>query len=695
MLWEIEILPNHGDPEATRVNRELTLLTHSESTAVSRAARGFLVEGELDQAAAERLMRELLVDPLVETGRTGPLNAFRQSGRSTAFATVLYKPGVMDPVADSVELAARDLDIPLASVRTFRRYYACGGPLEPERSLLFRKILGNDAIEQVVAGPLSIEHLTLGSEYKFRLVTVPIRALDDAGLVSLSKAGQLSLSLAEMHTIQAHFIEQQRDPTDIELETIAQTWSEHCSHKTLKGIIDFTMTDAAGTTTTERIDNLLKATIFGSTQELRRSFGADDWCVSVFSDNAGIVRFDETHNVCFKVETHNRPSAIEPYGGANTGLGGVIRDVLGTALGARPICNTDVFCFAPPTTPAESLPPGVLHPQKVIHGVIAGVRDYGNRMGIPTVNGAVCFDPRYIGNPLVYCGTVGVIPIDKSTKSVEAGDLIVALGGRTGRDGIHGATFSSAELDSESEKISGGAVQIGNAIAEKKLADVLLAARDRGLYRAVTDCGAGGFSSAVGEMGEKLGAEVHLDRAPLKYQGLTYTEIWISEAQERMVLAVPPESWDALRTLCDSENVEATALGTFLATGRLKLVYRGEPVGDLDMHFLHDGRPDVVRQASLPPGCGERAGVRGASPRRNPGFSACLKPPPQSRGGGEVSNPAARQYTIEGRCSAFSAVSTSARRNRSSASTTTRCRPAASSSRWSASATTGPATRRW
>jgi phosphoribosylformylglycinamidine synthase subunit PurSL len=633
MLWEIEILPNHADLERARVNKELALLTHDNAAGVDQAARGFLVEGDLDQEAAERLMRELLVDPLVETGRTGPLNAFRQSGRLSAFATVLYKPGVMDPVAESVELAARDLDIPLASVRTFRRYYACGGPLEPARSLLFRKILGNEAIEQVVAGPLSLEHLTLGSEYKYRLVTVPIRALDDAGLVALSKTGQLSLSLAEMQTIQTHFRDLGRDPTDIELETIAQTWSEHCSHKTLKGIIDFTMTDAAGTTTTERIDSLLKVTIFGSTQELRRQFGADDWCVSVFSDNAGIVRFDDKHNVCFKVETHNRPSAIEPYGGANTGIGGVIRDVLGTALGAKPICNTDVFCFAPPTTPAESLPPGVLHPQKVIHGVVAGVREYGNRMGIPTVNGAVCFDPRYVGNPLVYCGTVGVIPIDKSTKSVEPGDLIVALGGRTGRDGIHGATFSSAELDSESEKVSGGAVQIGNAIAEKKLADVLLAARDRGLYRAVTDCGAGGFSSAVGEMGEKIGAEVHLDRAPLKYQGLTYTETWISEAQERMVLAVPPENWDGLRLLCESENVEATALGTFEPTGRLKLVYKGEQVGDLDMHFLHDGRPDVVRKATW---TDER---RGSSPPNRSDTAASTSP--------EGINPSARQSPEE------------------------------------------------
>src|SRR6185436_9824211 len=221
----------------------------------------------------------------------------------------------------------------------------------------------------------------------------------------------------------------------------------------------------------------------------------------------------------------------------------------------------------------SGLPPGVLHPRKVMQGVVAGVRDYGNRMGIPTVNGAVCFDPRYLGNPLVFCGTVGLIPADKAFKAARAGDLIIAVGGRTGRDGIHGATFSSIELTSESEKVSGGAVQIGNAITEKKMLDVLLAARDQGLYHAITDCGAGGFSSAVGEMGEQLGATVHLDKAPLKYQGLSYTEIWISEAQERMVLAVPPGSWERLEALCAGEDVEATILGTFEETGKLRLFY--------------------------------------------------------------------------------------------------------------------------
>jgi phosphoribosylformylglycinamidine synthase II len=599
MLWEVELLPRLHDPEAERVRQEYQLLTHGRTngSVVAQASRGFLLEGNLTREQASRLLRELLVDPLAEEGRVGAVNAFNtveasDGRRLQAVATVLLKPGVMDPVAQSVVDAAHDLDMPVSSVRTFRRYYVAE-PLQPAtRDLLFRKVFANEAIEQVVAEPLAMDHLAVGSSYTFKLTTVPIRTLDDAELLKLSREGQLSLNLAEMQAIKGHFRTLKREPTDVELETLAQTWSEHCSHKTLKGRVDVT---SGGKTT--QIDNLLKETIFGATQEIRRRLGADDWCVSVFEDNAGVVRFDERYNVCFKVETHNHPSAIEPYGGANTGLGGVIRDPLGTGLGAKPICNTDVFCFAPPDTPPEDLPLGVLHPKKVMSGVVSGVRDYGNRIGIPTVNGAVCFDARYLGNPLVFCGTVGLIPVDRCHKAAQPGDLIVAVGGRTGRDGIHGATFSSIELTAESEKVSGGAVQIGNAITEKKLLDVILQARDRGLYHAITDCGAGGFSSAIGEMGENLGAVVHLDRAPLKYDGLSYTEIWISEAQERMILAVPPANWAALEELCKSEDVEATVLGEFEGTGKLRLHYYEHQVADLDMSFLHNGRPVVVRQA--------------------------------------------------------------------------------------------------
>jgi phosphoribosylformylglycinamidine synthase len=500
----------------------------------------------------------------------------------------------MDPVALSVIEAAGGLGLPVREVRCFRRYF--GPPRashDPKtHEILFRKVLANEAVEQVVEGQLGLDHLSLGGAYEFRRVAVPLNDLDDQGLLRLSRVGQLSLSLAEMHAVRDHFRTLGRDPTDIELETLAQTWSEHCSHKTLKGPIDFEG---------RRINNLLKETIFGATQRIRAELGPEDWCVSVFSDNAGVVTFSDEYHVCFKVETHNHPSAIEPYGGANTGLGGVIRDPLGTALGAKPVCNTDVFCFAPPDTPPEALPKGVLHPLKVLKGVVAGVRDYGNRMGIPTVNGAVCFDERYLGNPLVYCGTVGLIPVSCATKEVRPGDFIVSVGGRTGRDGIHGATFSSVGLTAESETVSGGAVQIGNPITEKKVLDVLLQARDAGLYRAITDCGAGGFSSAVGEMAADVGASVDLEKAPLKYAGLSYTEIWISESQERMVLAVPPENWDRLRDLCAGEGVEAAVLGVFEQTGLLKLRYQGEEVGNLDLHFLHEGRPEVVREACWRP----------------------------------------------------------------------------------------------
>jgi phosphoribosylformylglycinamidine synthase len=586
MLWEIEIRPKGDDAERRRVAEEFDLLTHRRDgiAVFAVASRGYLLEGNLSRDDAERLMRDLLVDALVETGRLATLDA---PPPSDLLATVLLLPGVMDPTALSVVGAARDLGVTVESVRTFRRYF---GPVaDAGRMATVRKVLANDAIEQAVTGPLTLDHLSLGSGYTFARVVVPLRELDDDALVLLSRKGQLALSLAEMQTVRDHFRAQDRDPTDIELETIAQTWSEHCSHKTLRGIIDF---DG------RRYQNLLKETIFAATQKIRARLGADDWCVSVFEDNAGVVKFDDRFHVCIKVETHNHPSAIEPYGGANTGLGGVIRDPLGTGLGAKPIANTDVFCFAPPNTAPETLPPGVLHPKKIINGVVAGVRDYGNRMGIPTVNGAVCFDERYLANPLVFCGTVGILPVDKVEKAARPGDLIVAVGGRTGRDGIHGATFSSIELTADSEKVSGGAVQIGNAIAEKKMLDVILQARDANLYSAITDCGAGGFSSAVGEMGATVGAVVQLDSAPLKYAGLSYTEIWISESQERMVLAVPPEKVEALQRLCAAEDVEAVVLGTFEATGRLRLRYYDNEVGDLDLHFLHEGRPAVVRKAT-------------------------------------------------------------------------------------------------
>ncbi|MEM6799023.1 MAG: phosphoribosylformylglycinamidine synthase subunit PurL, partial [Planctomycetota bacterium] len=608
-LWEINVLPADSQPDrdAERLVKAAADAGLADGLAVA-TAHGFLIECEAyDAETIERITRELLADGVIELSRAGHVGADelncppRRLGAvdGVNLVQVLPKPGVMDPEALSAAAAIADLGLPTPLVRTFRKYWLAG--VEEGKAIeIADALLANDAIEQVITGPLKLTELDAGNEYAFALENVTLAGLDAEALMATSTANSYSLQLAEMQTIQAFFDELGRDPTDIEMETLAQTWSEHCSHKTLAGRIAYR--DEQGE---QRFDNMLKETIFGATNELRRRWAADpdreDWCVSVFVDNAGIVRFDEEDNIAFKVETHNHPSAIEPYGGANTGLGGVIRDTLGTGLGAKPVASTDVFCFAPPDTPAESLPPNVIPPQRVMRGVVEGVRDYGNRMGIPTVNGAIYFDERYAGNPLVYCGNVGIVPRGKSSKEPQPHDLIVAVGGRTGRDGIHGATFSSAALTTESETSSGGAVQIGNAIEEKRVTDVLLQARDKELYTAVTDCGAGGFSSAVGEMGEEIGAEVWLDKAPLKYAGLSYREIWISEAQERMVFSVPQEKWERLRQLCEAEGVEATVIGRFEPTGQLVLKYGEQVVGDLPMTFLHDGRPPVVREATYTP----------------------------------------------------------------------------------------------
>ncbi len=413
--------------------------------------------------------------------------------------------------------------------------------------------------------------------------SVDFLSLSAEGLVKLSRDRGLSLNAEEMAAIQSHFRGRGRPPTDAELETLAQTWSEHCKHKTFRAAVRHVEKDELGMKRERRYQDLLKETIVKVTEDLKRP-----WCLSVFKDNAGIVDVGGGEAVAFKVETHNHPSALEPYGGAGTGLGGVIRDILGAGLGAKPIANTDVFCFGPLDGNADVKTGSGISPRRIFHGVVSGVRDYGNRMGIPTVNGAVFFDEGFRENPLVFCGTLGLMPRTAIPKDVRPGDRIVMTGGRVGRDGIHGATFSSDNL---SAGIPPSVVQIGNPIVQKKMMDVLLQARDRGLYRGVTDCGAGGLSSAVGEMGEKTGAEVHLEKVPLKYQGLEPWEIWLSESQERMVLAVPPEKWRELQKLFIDEDAECADIGVFGGNGRLRVMHEGRPLVDLDMGFLHDGVP--------------------------------------------------------------------------------------------------------
>jgi len=415
--------------------------------------------------------------------------------------------------------------------------------------------------------------------------TINITDVDDKQLLEISKKNLLALNLEEMKTIKNYFNKKGRNPTDIELETIAQTWSEHCKHKTLTAKIEYKSETSKDDILplTKLYNNLLEETIFKITKELNKKF-----CVSVFKDNAGIIEFDKNYGIAFKVETHNHPSAIEPYGGAATGIGGVIRDILGVGKGAKPILNTDIFCFGPLDYSHKKLLKGVFHPKRIFKGVVSGVRDYGNRMGIPTANGAVLFDEGYVYNPLVYCGTVGIIPKNKSFKKVSSGDYIISVGGRTGRDGIHGATFSSLALDKNTPL---SPVQIGNPIIEKKVMDTVLQARDMDLYTGITDCGAGGYSSAVGELGKNCGARVFLDRVPLKYKGLLPWEIWLSEAQERMVLSVKEKNLSKILKIFQNEDVEAFVLGRFTNTKKLEVFYKNKKICDIDMNFLHNGLP--------------------------------------------------------------------------------------------------------
>jgi phosphoribosylformylglycinamidine synthase subunit PurSL len=385
-------------------------------------------------------------------------------------------------------------------------------------------------------------------------------------------------------------------PTDVELEALAQTWSEHCKHKIFNAHI--TYADERGRV--QEIDSLFQTFIVRATEEISQRV---DWLVSVFHDNAGVIRLNADWDLSMKVETHNTPSALDPYGGALTGIVGVNRDPFGTGKGCRLLFNTDVLCFAPPDY-AKPLPPRLMHPKRVFRGVHRGVKDGANQSGIPDVNGAILFDERFLGKPLVFCGTGGIMPArlhgqPAHEKHANPGDLIVMVGGRIGKDGIHGATFSSQELREDSPV---SAVQIGDPITQKKMFDFLLEARDQGLYSAITDNGAGGLSSSVGEMArDSHGCELHLDKAPLKYAGLQPWEILLSEAQERMTLAVPPEHIDALLTLAARRGVEASVLGHFTASARFHVLYNGQSVAYLDMDFLHNGVPQMHLMAAWQP----------------------------------------------------------------------------------------------
>jgi phosphoribosylformylglycinamidine synthase II len=513
---------------------------------------------------------------------------------------------VTDPVAEQLVRAAHELNLKgVHRAATGQRFLLCFDDTAVKSLVplsLAKSLLANNVIQHWTIGEIT-PSFPQEAESSGAVEIIPVRELSNDELLSLSKERRAALDLAEMQAIQNYYRSEGHDPTDVEFETIAQTWSEHCVHKTFKAKIeirDQREVDAQGQPLLSTLDSLIKTYLKSATDRINAP-----WVISAFVDNAGIIDFDDEFEISFKAETHNHPSAVEPFGGANTGVGGVIRDVLGVS--AKPIANTDILCFGPQDLDPKSLPDGVLHPRRIQSGVVAGVQDYGNKIGIPTVNGAILYDEGYTANPLVFCGCVGIAPKGMHRKDPQVGDRVVVLGGRTGRDGLRGATFSSMTMDAQTGEVSGASVQIGDPITEKGLIDVIVRARDLKLYNDITDCGAGGLSSAIGEMASTIGCDVDLTEVRLKYPGLAPWEIWLSEAQERMVLAVSPKNIPALQKLCDTFDTELTDVGEFTGKNRLVIRYGEKTVVDMDNEFLHDGIPQrqlkaVIREQRLETG---------------------------------------------------------------------------------------------
>ena len=556
----------------------------------------YFVEGQLSQDEMQRLALTLLTDPVTQSVEAVELPSSSARIPGAMIVDVAYRPGVTDPVAGEIVRAAHELGFEgVHRAATGFRYIVEGGN-EVAAHRLAQRLLANAVIQRYAVGEIE-PTFPLEAESSGQTETIPVRELTDEELLTLSKERRAALDLAEMKAIQDYYVETQRDPTDVEFEMIAQTWSEHCVHKTFKAKIEIKeqrTVDGVEQTLFSSVNSIIRTYLRAATEKINAP-----WVISAFVDNAGIVEFDDEYEISFKVETHNHPSAIEPFGGANTGVGGVIRDVIGVS--AKPIAATDILCFGPQNVDPDSLPDSVLHPRRIQSGVVAGVQDYGNKIGIPTVNGAILYDEGYTANPLVFCGCVGLAPRRTHVTDPQPGDRVIVLGGRTGRDGLRGATFSSMTMDAQTGEVSGASVQIGDPIVEKGLIDVIMRARDLGLYTAITDCGAGGLSSAVGEMSSKTGADVDLTDVRLKYPGLAPWEIWLSEAQERMVLSVPAAKVAALQELCDTFDTELTDIGMFTDSKHIVVRYGQEIVLDLDNKFLHDGIPQRRLQAVIGP----------------------------------------------------------------------------------------------
>ena len=604
--FEIALKPHVRDARGEGVAASIRNFLKLDVESV-RTRDVYKIAASISEEEADAVRREF-TDPVTQESSMGrhPAEGFDW------MLTVGFLPGVTDNVGRSAKTAIEDLvgrKLPHDEGVYTEVQYLLRAPSLSRQDVerVGKDLLANELIERIIAQSAdewaaSQPDLTVPVIEAAQDIHVGEYDLNvsDEELMRISDEGILSLSLDEMKAIQAYFglegFQQERamfglgkNPTDVELECIAQTWSEHCKHKIFNAVIDYT---DATTGESRTIDSLFKTFVRRTTEDQRSE---KDWLVSVFHDNAGVIRFNEKWNAVYKVETHNSPSALDPYGGAITGIVGVNRDPFGTGMGAALLANVWGYCFGSPFHDAP-LPQGLLHPRRIRDGVHKGVIDGGNQSGIPYARGWEIFDERYLGKPLVFCGTLGLMPIEvcgqpAHKKTCERNDLIVMVGGRIGKDGIHGATFSSQELHGHSPA---QAVQIGDPITQKKMTDFLLEARDRGLYKCITDNGAGGLSSSVGETAQfSDGCDIELANAPLKYQGLQPWEILISEAQERMTVGVDPDKIDEFMELAKRRDVEATIVGEYTDLGKFQVHYDGTPVARMDMDFLHDGVPKM------------------------------------------------------------------------------------------------------
>lgn len=605
MTHRIAVSSKVEDARAESLLRNLKVLFPQSALEGASYVQAYTIDAELTSEEL-RQIADRLTHPVTELSSIEKIPA---PGNFSFAIEVGYLPGVTDNVGRTARETIEDcLERTLGSAGVYSSYFLFlkGAISETEAESMARE-LHNPLIERanvyaagsdfnIIVPRVELHEHTAVDEVNLDVDDAELSRIGKEGIANAdgTRRGPLALSLKQLKVIRDYFAKQKRNPTDIELESLAQAWSEHCKHTIFADPLD------------EVKEGIYKRYIKGATEKIRKAKGKKDFCVSVFKDNSGAIAFDEKYLITHKVETHNSPSGLDPFGGSVTAIVGVNRDCLGFGLGAKPIANVYGFCVADPNDTTElfrdiAKTQPLLSARRILEGVIHGINAGGNQSGIPTPLGFIAVDSSYRGKPLVFGGTVGLIPRKHKgrklyEKKAKPGDYIVMLGGRVGLDGIHGATFSSESLSSGSPAT---AVQIGDPITQKKLSDALIReARDKGLYSSITDDGAGGLSGSVGEMaGESGGAQVDLEKIPLKYPGLAPWQVWLSESQERMTLAVPKARWAAFKKICDRHDVEATRIGEFTKSKRVAIRHKGKVIFDISLDFLHDGRPVEIQKS--------------------------------------------------------------------------------------------------